>query len=194
MAGEDQKAEEEAKNADFVLIDQFLSGEEEAFSVLVERYQKGIYFMALRMVRTHEEADDLAQQTFLNAFRAMKEFKRQSSFKTWLYQIMMNLSRNHIRDRARHPVVDEAIEALPIKDAAPSQIDLLLDQERSGRLNTAMAALPEQQRLTLMLRAFGEQSYDNIAKVLGCLPGTARTNYHHAIIGMKKMLAEEERG
>ncbi len=181
--------EETLTESDTALIDRFQKGEEEAFSELVRRYQEAIYFMALRMVGTHEEADDLAQQTFINAFRAMDRFERRSSFKTWLYQIVINLGRNYLRDRARRPKMEEAEDRNDrLQDKSPSQIDRLLNQESSHQLKTAIASLPDQQRLTLMLRVFGEQSYENIANILGCFPGTARANYHHAIIGLKKIM------
>lgn len=149
--------------------------------------------MALRIVGTHEEADDLAQQTFINAFRAIDQFEKRASFKTWLYQIVINLSRNYLRDRARRPKTEgvEDMNEISVSDKSPSQIDLLLKAETSHQLKIAIDALPEKQRLTLMLRAFGEESYENIAKAMGCLSGTARANYHHSIVALKKIMTRE---
>ncbi len=184
--------EETPSELDLDLIDRIQKGEEDAFTKLVQRYQKAIYYMALRIVGSHEEADDLAQQAFINAFRSIDKFERRASVKTWLCQIVINLSRNYLRDRARRPNMkgSEEIDEMMLPDPSASPMDILLQEESSHHLKTAIASLPEQQRITLTLRAFEEESYENIANIMHCLPGTARANYHHAIMRLKKMMTE----
>ncbi len=174
---------------DLDLIERSLNGETEAFSELVEKYQRVIYFTALRMLSEQEDAADVTQQTFINAFRSLAKFRKESSFKTWLYQIAINLCRNRIRERTQQPDFEE-IEEMDIAATERTPFEKLDDEYTSDQVNRAIQALPEQQRSTVILRIYGECSYEQIAHILECAQETARANYHHGVRNLRKALKE----
>jgi RNA polymerase sigma-70 factor (ECF subfamily) len=143
--------------------------------------------MLFRMVSDHDDAADLLQKTLVKAFTGIGGFERRSSFKTWLYQIAINLAKNLYRDRARaaHVPIDEVVIA---RD--PGTVDALIRKQARQRLHQAMAELPEKQRLTVMLRVQQEKSFAEISEILSCSLGTAKANYHHGVQKLKGSLAE----
>src|SRR5256885_13231287 len=116
--------------SDYQLLDRYAGGDESAFEELVMRYQKTVYNLAYRMLENHADAADLAQKTFVQAFLHHRSFKRESSFRTWVYQICLNQCRNALRDRAR--LTHEDVEELAL--AAPQ--DTFADR-KSTRLNSS---------------------------------------------------------
>jgi len=172
---------------DLDLVDRALSGDTEAFSELVQKYQKPIYYTALRMLAEHEDAADIAQQTFINAFRALLTFKRQASFKTWIYQIAINLCRNCIKERTRKPRFQD-IEEVEMVDGKPMPFDRLNESSHADLVSQAIGRLPDQQRTSVILRVYQEYSYEQIADTLGCSKATARVHYHHGIRSLRKMM------
>ncbi len=176
---------------DLNLITRTEAGEREAFNDLVGKYQKPLYAMLYRMVGNHEDASDLLQKAFVKAFTGLKSFERRSTFKTWLYQIAINLAKNVYRDRAR-------IEQVPIDDVVirrnPRTVENLIIKENRQLLRQALAGLPEKQRITLMLRVQEEKKFEEIAKVMGCSLGTAKANFHHAVQKLKAIMGEKGKG
>ena len=134
---------------DLDLINRTEAGEREAFNELVKKYQKPLYSLLYRMVSSHDDASDLLQKTFIKAFTGLRSFERRASFKTWLYQIAINLAKNVYRDRAR-------VEYVHIDDVIirknPRTLETLIHNESRQLLRRALANLPEKQRLTLLLR------------------------------------------
>lgn len=175
---------------DLDLIDRSEAGDREAFDDLVRKYQKPIYFMLYRMVSSHEDASDLMQKTFIKAFTGLRSFERRSSFKTWLYQIAINLAKNVYRDRGR-------FQQVPIDDVIikknPKTLESLIRNENRLLLRKALADLPEKQRLTLMFRIQEEKKFEEIADIMKCSIGTAKANYHHAVQKLKVLMAEKEK-
>ncbi len=174
---------------DLDLINRTEAGEREAFNDLVRKYQKPLYAMIYRMVGNHEDASDLVQKAFVKAFIGLKSFERRSTFKTWLYQIAINLAKNVYRDRAR-------IEQVPIDDVVikrqPRTLETLILNENRQLLRQALAGLPEKQRLTLMLRVQSEKKFEEIAEIMKCSVGTAKANFHHAVQKLKAIMGEKE--
>ena len=174
---------------DLDLITRTVGGDREAFNDLVIKYQKPLYSMLYRMVSSHEDAADLLQKTFVKAFTGLKGFERRSSFKTWLYQIAINLAKNVYRDRSR-------IEKVPIDDVIirrdPKTLETLIKQESGLRLRQSLAELPKKQRLTLILRVQEAKKFEEIADIMKCSIGTAKANYHHAVQKLKKIMGENQ--
>jgi len=172
---------------DLELIDRTLEGEREAFDDLVRKYQKPLYAMLYRMVSSHEDASDLLQKTFVKAFTGLHGFERRSSFKTWLYQIAINLSKNVYRDRAK-------VEYVSIDDVVirrdPHTLELMIRNENRQMLQRALGDLPEKQRITLLLRIQGDRKFEEIAMIMKCSLVTAKTNYHHAVNKLKLLLKD----
>jgi RNA polymerase sigma-70 factor (ECF subfamily) len=123
-------------------------GEREAFDRLVTRYQRDVYRLCYRYVNNHHDADDLAQEAFLRAYRALPRFRGESSFATWLYRIAINACLNF--RAARRPPGEAASEALA--DSAPSPAERLARDEDARRVREAVGRLPDRQRATLILR------------------------------------------
>lgn len=174
---------------DLDLIIRIETGEREAFNELVLKYQKPLYSLLYRMVSDHDDASDLLQKTFVKAFTGLKGFERRSSFKTWLYQIAINLAKNVYRDRSR-------IEKVPIDDVIirrdPKILETLIRQESGLLLRQSLARLPEKQRLTLILRVQEAKKFEEIAVIMKCSIGTAKANYHHAVQKLKKIMGENQ--
>lgn len=172
---------------DIALIERYEKGDREAFNLLVLKHQKPLYGFLYRMVSDADDAADLLQKAFVQAFTGLSSFERRSSFKTWLYQIAVNLAKNLYRDRARK-------EQVPIDDVVirrePKTLEGLIGRQHKEFLRAALAGLPEKQRLTLLLRIREEKKFEEIAGVMKCSVGTAKANYHHAVQKLKTMLAE----
>ncbi len=176
---------------DIQLLDRYASGDREAFDELVRKYQKPMYSLLYRMVSDADDAKDLLQKTFVKAFTGIGGFERRSSFRTWLYQIAINLAKNLYRDRSRMQRV--SIDEVVIS-RNPGTVESLIKQETRKRLQHAVHALPEKQRLTVMLRIQEQRTFEEIAAILGCTIGTAKANYHHGVQKLKSMLAEQDQG
>ena len=173
---------------DRLLVERALAGEERAFEDLVKKHQAPLYYFTLRFVRDEQAAADLAQTTFLRAFKGLQGFKQEASFKTWLYRIAINLSKNYLRDRVKERHVSSE-EIDPPSHANPLQE--LIGHEKQRLLMQACEKLPERQRLTLTLKVQEGMKYREIAEVLRCSVGTVKANFHHACTKLKEILGEE---
>ena len=171
---------------DSEVIQRVLAGETAAFDVLVRQYQQDIYRLTYRMTRNGEDAKDLAQEAFVQAYRSLGTFRGQSRFSTWLYRIVMNLCLNHLKATAREdPAEVHGQQADPRVDS----LGLLLADERDRAVAQAIEALPPQQKATLTLRVHQGLSHKEIAQILECSEGTAKANYFHAVRALQRRLA-----
>jgi RNA polymerase sigma-70 factor (ECF subfamily) len=183
------KAEPTMSGEDRLLVERALAGEERAFEDLVRHYQAPLYYFTLRYVKDEHAAADLAQTAFLKAFKGLRTFHHDSSFKTWLYRIAVNLSKNYLRDRSKKGA-ESAEEIDPPSHSNPLQE--LIAQEEQRLLAQAWERLPERQRLTVTLKVHEGMKYREIAEVLGCSVGTVKANFHHACARLKEILREEK--
>lgn len=163
------------------------AGRKAAFEVLVERHQRQVYQLCYRFAGNHEDASDLCQDVFLRAYRALGRFRGDAAVSTWLYRIAVNASLNRVAARTAPTVaLDETAElAAPPADPA----DHLIAGQRAAQVRAAIAALPERQRATLILRVYHDRSHREIAGILGTTEGAAKTNLFHALGNLKKLLA-----
>ncbi|HVW04084.1 MAG TPA: sigma-70 family RNA polymerase sigma factor [Vicinamibacterales bacterium] len=172
--------------ADEVLVREFLAGRREAFDVIVERHRRSIYQLCYRFAGNHEDAADLAQDTFVRAFRGLKNFKGQSSLATWLYRIGVNVSLN--RAASRKPA-SEPIDAAQHVDAeAVSPLDAIVRGEHAARVRAAIRQLPPKQRATLILRVYHELPHEEIARTLGSTVGAVKANFFHALGNLRRLM------
>ena len=162
-------------------------GDREAFDRLVERYQRDVYRLCYRYVNSHADANDMAQEVFLKAYRALGRFRGDSSFSTWLYRIAVNTCLNF--RAARSPAAAELPEALP--DRSPGALDRLEGDERAQRVRAAVTRLPQKQRATLILKVYHDLTHEEVAGILGSSVGTVKANLFHALGNLRKMLASE---
>lgn len=170
-------------DADALLVREAQAGSRAAFDMLVLKYQRRVERLLARSVRSPEDVADLCQETFLAAYRALPAFRGESAFYTWLYRIAINAAQRH---RARHRPVESlrdedgtfVTEAAPTDDATPEA--LLASRQLAQGLNAAVEALAEDQRRALLLREVDGLSYDEIADLLDCPPGTVRSRIFRA--------------
>lgn len=161
-----------------------------AFDEIVRRYQRRVYSTALRIVRRHDLADDVTQEAFLRAHRALASYDRGRPFGPWICRIAANLAINHVRSpEAREEALDEA--ALDRSPAAASDgpLDAILEKEARSVLEEAVGRLPAEQRAVFVLRTFEDLSYKEIAEALDLSVGTVMSRLSRAREKLRGALA-----
>lgn len=167
-------------------VERSRGGDREAFDSLVLRHQRNVYRLCYRYVNDHADANDLTQEVFLRAWRAVGRFRGQSRFSTWLYRIAVNACLN-FRAARKTPTL-ELSDQLPDPRAAASE--RLVREERARRVREAVARLPEKQRATLILKVYNDLTHREVARVLGSSVGTVKANLFHALGNLRKLVAE----
>jgi RNA polymerase sigma-70 factor (ECF subfamily) len=162
-------------------------GEREAFDQLVLRHQREIYGLCYRYVNNHEDADDLTQEVFLKAWRAMPRFRGDSAFSTWLYRIGVNTCLNF--RAARRPASQELPQTLA--DPHPGADARVEVEEEASKVREALTRLPDKQRATLILKVYHDLSHEEVAEILGSTVGTVKANLFHALANLRKQMAEK---
>ena len=162
-------------------------GEREAFDRLVERYQRDVYRLCYRYVNSHQDANDMAQDVFLKAYRAIGRFRGDSSFSTWLYRIAVNTCLNF--KAARRLPQDELSDQ--IADRGASAAERMHQAERSAEVRRAVSRLPEKQRATLILKIYQDLTHEEVAGILGSSVGTVKANLFHALANLKKLMTAD---
>ncbi|MGC3961366.1 MAG: sigma-70 family RNA polymerase sigma factor [Verrucomicrobiota bacterium] len=182
---------------DAALMLRVKQGDASAFATLVEKYKQPVMNLAWRTLRDETEAEDLAQNVFVQAWKSAGRYQATAKFSTWLFTIARNLCLNEIRRRTRHPAesLDQTREddgeqpLFQVEDkrraAAP---DELLRGELERKVDEAMGALPENQRLALALCKQEELSYEEMAEVLGCSLSATKSLIHRARETLKARL------
>ena len=163
-------------------------GEREAFDALVARYQRPIYRLCYRYVNNHEDANDLAQEAFLTAWRSISSFRGESAFSTWLYRIAVNACQNH--KALRRPVTLELEDAHA--DPGPGAEASALRDDDARRVRAAVSRLPDRQRATLILKVYHDLTHAEVAEILGSTVGTVKANLFHALANLRRHLRSEE--
>ena len=173
--------------SDDLLVEKVLSGDQKAFGDLVERHQRWVTVVALRATGNLATADDLAQDTFLRAFRALTGWRREASFRTWIGRIL----QNRIRDWARSEKVDaEPVEAAKEIAVHPVQERQLLDEEMLQALRRAYDEIPAgRQREVVRMRYIDGKSLEQIATALGLRVGTVKAHLFRGTTRLREMLA-----
>jgi RNA polymerase sigma-70 factor (ECF subfamily) len=172
------------------LVARAQQGDLPAFEELVRKYQREIYNLAYRMVQDPEEAKDMAQETFLQAFKHIREFRGQSQFRTWLFRIGINQCYNFFKSKKKFGDPVDSQELTIVDDNNPQE-GLIAAEDRS-RLYAALERLPVKQRAVLTLKLEQGLSYNEISSRLGGTAGAARVNFHQAVKTLKKYLITEE--
>jgi RNA polymerase sigma-70 factor, ECF subfamily len=186
---------------DLTLVRRARAGDQRAFGLLVERYQKKVYAVALGMVKDAEDAMDVSQEAFVKVHRYLDRFKGDSSFYTWLYRITTNTCIDVLRRRA--VISSESVEyddtvQLDLTEAnlgaLSSQVDSsparsALRRELGEKLEEALAQLPEKHRAILLLRELEGMSYEDLARTLAIPKGTVMSRLFHARTKVQRLLA-----
>ncbi len=185
-----------------------MSGDQRAYGLLVVKYQRRIERLIGRMVRDSDLVQDIAQETFLRAYRALHQFRGEAQFYTWLYRIAVNTAKKALMDIKRNPVISENALRGGEDEDETSRIghELTTDetpetvmaaQEIAAAVNTAMEALPEDLRQAVTLREIEGLTYEEIAEVMQCPIGTVRSRIfraREAISARVRPLLEKQTG
>ncbi len=174
------------------LVTRARKGDEEAFRLLVEDNQHRIYSLALRYTRRHEDADEVAQETFLRAHRSLKRFRGDAGFSTWVYRIAVNCCLSHRRKRSRMNEVgtDENEKQWEVPDVKnPSPLRHAMSSQTRGLINRAMDDLSPQQKMVFVMKFLQQRTIAEIAGRIGCAEGTVKKQLFRAVGRMRESLA-----
>lgn len=175
-------------DSDADLVDRALRGEKHAFDALVAEHQETIRRLCLRYVRRVEDAEDVTQRVFLNAFEKLRDFRRESTFRTWIHRIAVNLALNHLRHAAHEAPIAE-LDDLPTFTNA-LETSRLVAAEVWNRAAARIAELPPKQRLVVELRLFHELSFSEIAVLADCSEDSAKVNFHHGVKRLREWIPD----
>jgi RNA polymerase sigma-70 factor (ECF subfamily) len=183
--------------SDEELVARSREGDLDSFNQLVMRWERPIYALAYRVIGREEDARDVAQETFLRAFRALGGFKGQAKFSSWLYRITLNLCRDWIRRQRRTPVAQapEGVDLLDLaSETTPSETieELVSRREMSRAVAKAMASLPDEQRTAIILKEYHGLTFQEIADLLGCPLSTVKTRLYQGLTVLRRQLQVEE--
>lgn len=184
---------------DMDLVSRVKAGDTNAFSVLVDRYQRPVYGIVSRMVHSREDVDDVVQEVFVSAYTALDRFRGDAKFSTWLYTIAVNKTLNRIKKLGHQRTVsmddpETGLQLVLKEDKTPLPEDLLQDREKVDAVRKAIDSLPSKQRIVVVLHYFEQYSCEEIAAILKCSVGTVWSRLHYACKKLKGELLWLEQG
>jgi RNA polymerase sigma factor (sigma-70 family) len=192
-------APQNGEQDDRALVAQAQAGDMDAFEQLLQRYQQRIYGLCYHLTSNHEDANDLAQEAFVKAWKALRNFKGDSSFYTWVYRIAYNGVLNHLKQR-RNRTPHLSLNDLDFNaEHDPDLVALVSDRtprrdanltELHQRLNEAMQRLSEEHRTVVTLHDVQGLPHEEIAKIMNCNPGTVRSRLFYARQQLQAWLAD----
>jgi RNA polymerase sigma-70 factor (ECF subfamily) len=176
------------RDVDQLLVERAQGGEKRAFELLVAKYQRKLARLISRIVRDPAEVEDVAQEAFIKAYRALPQFRGESAFYTWLYRIGVNTAKNYLVSQGRRAPTStekDAEEAETFEDAGQlrdinTPESVLMSRQVAATVNAAMDRLPEELRTAITLREIEGMSYDEIAEFMDCPIGTVRSRIFRA--------------
>ncbi len=198
-----------SSDTDLLLVERTVAGDQKAFELLVIKYQRRIERLIGRMVRDVDLVEDIAQETFIRAYRALAQFRGDAQFYTWLYRIAVNTAKKALMDLKRDPLVSEsALRGSSDDEDETSAVEneltssetpetLLAAKEIAAAVNAAMEALPDELRQAVTLREIEGLSYEEISEVMNCPIGTVRSRIfraREAISAKVKPMLENQSG
>ncbi|MEY3871115.1 MAG: hypothetical protein RLZZ296_110 [Pseudomonadota bacterium] len=177
-------------DSDALLVERTVAGDQKAFELLVIKYERRIQRLIGRMVRDVDLVEDIAQETFIRAYRALAQFRGDAQFYTWLYRIAVNTAKKFLMDLKRNPTVSEnSFKTADDDETSPVENELtspetpeavLASKEIAEMVNSAMDALPEELRQAITLREIEGLTYEEIADAMNCPIGTVRSRIFRA--------------
>ena len=185
------------ESTDQQLVEQVMAGNKNAFNLLVMRYEHRVAALIARFVQDPQEVEDVAQEAFIKAYRALPLFRGDSAFYTWLYRIAVNTAKNYLVARSRRPPAQD----LEIDEVEPTETGSALREiespERSlstselkATIEVALDSLPEELKTAFILREFSGLSYEDIAEVMDCPVGTVRSRIFRAREAIDRKIRE----
>jgi len=176
-----------AKDTDKELVRRVKKGDKQAFDLLFSRYQHKILNLVSRYLRDQQDVEDVTQEAFIKAFRALPRFRGESAFYTWLYRIAINTAKNHLVARSRRPPgvdvdIDDAefMDGTDVLRESESPEAVLSRDELLEVINATLSELPDDLRSAVTLREFDGLTYEQIAEIMDCPVGTVRSRIFRA--------------
>ena len=183
--------------SDLELVNRVKSGDTSAFDLLVIKYQRRVIRLISRMVRDPVEVEDIAQESFLKAYRAIPQFRGDSAFYTWLYRIAVNTAKNYLFSRGRRPIPvselnsnseeGESFELHAVTDNSDTPEGSMVGMQIAEAVNRAVEKLPNELKTAVTLRELEGLSYEEISEAMNCPIGTVRSRIFRA----REAIAEE---
>src|ERR1700687_2414505 len=178
-------------STDEELVARSISGDAESFNELILRWERPIYALAYRVIGREQDAHDVCQETFLRAYRALKGFRSEAKFSSWLYRIALNLCRDWVRRERRTPVVQapedvDLMELAAAREPSESIEDLIARQDLSRQVERAMALLPDEQRTAFILKEYHGLTFQEIADLVGCPLSTVKTRLYQGLAVLRR--------
>ena len=174
-----------------LLIERAKKGDVSAFSELIKRYERYVLNLVYRTLGRAEDAEDIAQETFVKAYLHIKKFKGESKFSTWLSKIAMNLCMDKIRERSnREENLEEGVWLTIPQDNYYSPEETVERLEIQEKIKNAVSSLPEDLRMVFILREFEDLSYQEISEILNIPMGTVESRLHRARMRLKSLLKD----
>jgi RNA polymerase sigma-70 factor (ECF subfamily) len=176
------------REVDQQLVERAQRGDKRAFELLVEKYQRKLARLLSRLIRDPGEVEDVTQEAFIKAYRALPSFRGDSAFYTWLYRIGINTAKNYLVAMGRRAPTSTDVEAEEAEGQEGGELlrdintpdSLLLSKEIGDTVNAAIESLPEELRSAIQLRELDGMSYEEIAKLMDCPIGTVRSRIFRA--------------
>jgi RNA polymerase sigma-70 factor (ECF subfamily) len=182
---------------DAELIQKFLDGNVEAFNTLVWRWERNVYNFVLRYLGDREEARDVCQQTFIRVYRKLRHLRKPEKFSVWLYQVALNICRDELKRRRNHRTLSlEGLRENP--DGEPAALNLPADSQthpeaQAGRhelralLQQALQAIPEEQRVVIIMKEYHGLKFTEIAEILETSVNTVKSRMYYGLTAMRKV-------
>jgi len=182
---------------DAQIIERTLCGEPEAFNLLVHRWERQIYGLALRMLGRDDEAKDATQETFLSAYRNLSKFRGEAKFSSWIYRIALNICNTKLRGRSKNVVsLEEQQENIGFEVVADSE-DLAEGIQRdqvARHVRRALQGLPPDMRQVIVMKEYEDLKFSEIADILGIPVSTVKTRMYTGLAELKKRLGHVRSG
>jgi len=166
------------------------SDKEAVFSLLVKKYQERLYWHIRRMVISHDDTDDILQNTFLKIWKGLDNFRGDASLYTWLYRIATNETLTFLKSKEKRKALSMNDEENPIENRLKSD-DGFNGSELQTKLQKFILMLPDKQRIVFNMKYFEEMKYEEIAAITGTSVGALKASYHHAVSKIKTMFKNE---
>ena len=178
-------ANDDSEPDDQELVARFRGGDRAAFDRLARRYQRPIYWLALRYVGNDADAKDVAQRALVQAFLKVGQLREAASFRSWVYRVAANLSLNLVRDRKPQALLADDVAVAAMREP-------MVEEEAQRQLRHAVTRLPPQQRLVVELRVYEELPFAEVAEIAECSEDSAKVNFHHALKRLRVLMNEEK--
>ena len=174
------------------LIARCQKGDRLAFEELIRRYMDKVYYLAYSVVKNHQDADDILQESFIRVYKSIKKFKERERFYPWLYRIVVNQAKSYLKKREQsfHYSSEERMVESAEVDERDIPVDILEEKELRQKINKAIDSLPPQQRLAIRLFEVEGLSMKETAEVLNCRVGTVKSHLHRARWALREKLKD----